>query len=87
MFNRTNIALALAIALGTTSGGFAATKHPIHHHRGAVAQRQAPAGTEGYAAFGSSASGYATPFHVPEPNSGAGIGTNFLSTGCGTDGC
>jgi hypothetical protein len=81
------VAFSVAIVFATASGVLAATKHPIHHQHGAVAQRQAPAGTEGYSAFGSSAYGYVTPFRIARPNSGAGIGTNFLSSGCGTDGC
>jgi hypothetical protein len=83
MFNNIKIALSVAIVLGTVSGGFAATKHPTHNHRGTVAQR-APAATAGSTAFGSAASGYASPFRVPQPNSGNGIGTNFLSSGEGT---
>jgi hypothetical protein len=84
MFNTTKIALSVAIILGTVSGGFAATKHPSHNHRGTAAQRQAPAATAENTAFGSSAYGYATPFRIPQPNSGNGIGTNFLSSGEGT---
>jgi hypothetical protein len=30
---------------------------------------------------------YAAQYRVPEPNAGAGIGTNFLSSGCGIAGC
>jgi hypothetical protein len=74
----TKIALALALTLGVASAASAATKHPIHHHRGAVVQQQAaPAGNSAY--------GY-----VAFPN-GSGNqkerGTNFLSSGCGLDGC
>jgi hypothetical protein len=36
MINQTNIAVALAIVLGTASGAAAATKHPVHHNRTAV---------------------------------------------------
>jgi hypothetical protein len=84
MFNMTKIALSMAIVLGTVSGGLAATKHPTRHHRGTAVVRQAPAATAGNTAFGSAAFGYAAPFRVPQPNTGSGIGTNFLSSGEGT---
>jgi hypothetical protein len=50
MFDKTKIALSLALVLGTASGAMATTKHPVHRHRTAVA-RQVPAGA--YQAFGS----------------------------------
>jgi hypothetical protein len=76
MLNSTKLALSVAIVLGTVSGSFAATKHPIHNHRGTVAQRQVPAGSDGEAAFGSSAYADDAPFHIP-PFGGNGIGTYF----------
>jgi hypothetical protein len=78
MLTKSKIALSLALVLGMASAAAAATKHPIHHHQGAVVERVAPAGT---------AYGYAAPSHVRQPNSGSGIGNNFLSSGCGTVGC
>jgi hypothetical protein len=67
----TKIAFALALTLGVASAASAATKHPIHHHRATVASQQAPA---------NSSYGYVTPNRVE-------TGTNFLSSGCGIDGC
>jgi len=85
MLSKTKIALSLAIVLGTASAGLAATKHPVRHRPTSV-ERQMPAGNPvfGGSAYGYSPSGYAAPHRVPEPNSGAGIGTNFLSSGEGT---
>jgi hypothetical protein len=78
MLTKSEIALSLAIILGTASAATAATKQPIHHHQGTVAQRHLRA------APGSSAYGFAAPIRVQQPNSGNGIGTNFLSSGEGT---
>ena len=41
MFNKTKIALSVAIVLGTASGAFAATKH--HGHKAPVVQGQVSA--------------------------------------------
>jgi hypothetical protein len=72
----TKIAFALALTLGAASAASAATKHPIHHHRAPVASQQAPA---------NSSYGYvAAPSRSGNPNE---TGTNFLSSGCGIDGC
>jgi hypothetical protein len=79
MFVDMRVVAAAVIALGSASAAIAASKHPAHRRQAAVV-RQVPAGA-------ASAYGYATPFRVPEPDSGAGIGTNFLSSGCGLDGC
>ena len=86
MLTTSKIAISLALALGTVSAATAVPRHPVHHQRAAV-ERQVPAGREGNAVLGGSAYGYAAPFRVPQPNAGAGIGTNFLSSGCGLDGC
>jgi hypothetical protein len=79
MLTTSKAALALVLALGTVSAATAMPKHSTHHQRAAV-ERRAPVN----AADGASAYGYATRFRVPEPNAGAGIGTNFLSSGEGT---
>jgi hypothetical protein len=83
MSTKSKVAFALVIVLGTASAAMAAAKHPVHHHQGPVVERQVPAGTP----YGYTAYGYAAPRHVPQPNSGSGIGNNFLSSGCGTVGC
>ena len=49
MFNKTKIALSVAIVLGTASGAFAATKH--HVHKAPVVQGQVS--TSGFSAYGS----------------------------------
>jgi hypothetical protein len=88
MSTKSKIAFALVMVLGTASAAMAAAKHPVHHHQGAVVERHVPAGSAyGYATHGYDTYGYAVPFRVPQPNSGSGIGNNFLSSGCGTVGC
>jgi hypothetical protein len=79
MLTTSKLSLALALALSTASAATAMPRHPTHHQRAAV-ERRAPV----TAADGASAYGYATRFRTPEPNAGAGIGTNFLSSGEGT---
>jgi hypothetical protein len=54
MFNKTTIALSIAIILSTASAGFAASKHPLHHlHQRSVVERQrSGAGAYGFAITG-----------------------------------
>jgi hypothetical protein len=49
MFDKTKFALSFALVLGTASAAMAGTKHPIHHHRVAVAQRLPGTTAYGYA--------------------------------------
>jgi hypothetical protein len=46
----TKIAFALAMTLGAASAAAAATKYPIHHHRGAALEQRIPAAA--YRSFG-----------------------------------
>jgi hypothetical protein len=52
MYNKTKIALLLAIALGASSSAMAATKHPAHRHRVAVKHQLWNADAYGFANFG-----------------------------------
>jgi hypothetical protein len=52
MFNKTKIAVSVAIILGTASAAMAATKHPVHRHGAAVRHQLSGAGAYGYAGFG-----------------------------------
>ena len=85
MFNSTKIALSLALVLGTASATMAATKHPDHGQRTAVA-RQVPA-----SAFGANASANRVSGRLGETgailiqdrdNGNAGIGTPYCGGKC-----
>ena len=52
MFNKTKIALSLALVLGAASAALAAPKHPVHHHQVAVVHQLPGASAYGYASSG-----------------------------------
>ena len=53
MFNKTKVALSLALVLGAASAAMAAPKHPVHHHQAAVVRQLPGASAFGFASSGS----------------------------------
>jgi hypothetical protein len=63
MFSKTKIALSLAIVLGAASAATAATKHPVHHHRVAVARQMSGASAYGNASAVTCPGGTCDPYN------------------------
>jgi hypothetical protein len=63
MINRSKLAIALAIVIGTGSAGLAANKHPVHHKVPAQSEQ-----LSGAAAYGSAAQAGYTQTGPREPN-------------------